>query len=100
MESRISIDIDIDREERLLVNFAHSEDVRDKLLAMFLQHALPFESGKNQPIFDGYCRICFLERPTERSMMAEIRPIHPIDMLKHIPFIEETASKFEKQPVK
>lgn len=90
MESKIRIDIDEHRQERILIQLRHSEDVPDKLLAMFLQTALP--NGGSWRIRDGYCRVSLLSN--DASCVAEIVPIHPTDMPKHIEEINKNAENW------
>ena len=89
MESKIQIDINAQRKEHLTVKYIPSEDLRDKLLGMFLNTAIPMGVG----ILDGYCRISVLEY-TGSLVTVQIIPMHPSDVPKHIPLIEENATKF------
>ena len=89
MESKIQIDIDIHRQELIHIQCAATDDLRDKLLNMFLGTALPHE------ILDGYCRIS-LVGTKDGIIHAEIVPIHPLDMVKHIDIIKENAEKITK----
>lgn len=91
MESKIRIDIDEHRQERILIQLRHSEDVPDKLLAMLLQTAIP--NGDSWRIRDGYCRVSILS-DEGNGVCAEIVPIHPIDMPKHFGQISENAGNF------
>lgn len=91
MESKIRIDIDEHRQERILIQLRHSDDVPDKLLAMLLQTAIP--DGGGWRIRDGYCRVSILS-VEGNGVCAEIVPIHPIDMPKHLGQISENAGNW------
>lgn len=89
MESKVMVDIDIHhRQEYIKVNLNGRQDVRDKLLRQFLQTAIP------DGLVDGYCRISIVGNTQGDLINAEIVPVHPIDMQKHISIIQENASKF------
>lgn len=91
MESKIFIDISTNRQERILIQQKHTEDVRDKLLAMFLQTALP--DGGSWKIRDGYCRLSILG--DDQYFSAEIVPIHPTDAPGHIEIMSRNAETFQ-----
>lgn len=97
MESKITIDIDIHRQEHINLRWSPTDDVRDKLLAMFLQTSVPggYGEGNGPTVLDGYCRLSVIGRNMDSGLTAEIIPIHPIDMPKHIKLIEENADKFK-----
>lgn len=88
MESKVMVDIDIHRQEHIKIRLNGNEDVRDKLLRMLIQTAIP------DGILDGYCRISIVGNTQGELINAEIVPIHPIDMQKNISIIQENASKF------
>jgi len=90
MESKIQIDIDMFRQERILIQLKHTDDLRDKLIAMFLQTAIP--DGGSWRIRDGYCRISLIS--DDGGSVAEITPIHPIDMPKHIEEIQRNCDNW------
>lgn len=87
MLSTIKIDIDCHRQEHISIKWSPSDDPRDKLIAMFLQMAAPND-------LDGYARVTILGKNMDGGLSAEIAPIHPIDMPKHIPLIREAADKY------
>jgi hypothetical protein len=91
MESKIQIDIDLHRQERILVQLRHTDDLRDKLIAMFLQTAIP--DGGSWRIRDGYCRLSVIS-DEGNGACAEIVPIHPIDMPNHIEEIQRNADNW------
>lgn len=98
MESKIQIDIDINRQENIRIKWKNSEDVRDTLVNMFLHTSMPgFNDSHEICIKDGYCRISLLSQEPDGSWSAEIVPIHPIEMQKHIYLIEENAGKFQTE---
>lgn len=90
MESKIQIDFTVHRQERILINFIPSDDLRDKLIGMFLQTATP-----HNQVCDGYCILSKLEGNKNGGFTAELLPIHPIDMVKHIDLIKQNADKFK-----
>lgn len=94
MESKVLIDVNYQRQEHISIKWRPSEDVRDKLLAMFLQTACP-EGLPENTVIDGYCRVSILGKTGEGGIVAEIIPIHPIEMPKHIDLIEVNADKFK-----
>jgi hypothetical protein len=85
MESKIMIDINYaSREPQIVISQNDSDDPRDKLVSMFTGQAMPGVS-------DGYCRI---ERyPEGNGTKVVITPVHPVDMIKHIPTIAKFAEE-------
>lgn len=85
MESKILIDINYaSREPQIVIQQGESDDPRDKLVSMFTGHAMP-------GVREGYCRI---ERyPEMHGTKVVITPVHPVDLIKHIP----TISKFAEE---
>lgn len=80
MQSKIWIDINyLSRTPQIMVDYKESNDPRDKLISMLTGEAMP-------GVRDGYCRI---ERYTELNGETKvvITPIHPVDLIKHIPTI-------------
>lgn len=95
MESKIQVDINIHREPNIRVKWKNTEDVRDTLVNMFLHSAMPgFNDSHAICVKDGYCRISVVSQEADGSLTAEIIPIHPREMPKHIPLIQENADKF------
>jgi len=93
MLSTIKIDIDSHRREHVSIKSTPSDDPRDKLVGLFLQTATP------SPItLDGYARVTKLEQTADGGWLAEIVPIHPVDMVDHIELIKENAAKFDQIP--
>jgi hypothetical protein len=91
MESKILIDLDMHRQERILIQYKFNEDdLRDKLLGMFLQTALP--DGGSWKIRDGYCRISILG--DDKYFVAEIVPLHPTHAPGHIEQIQKNIDAF------
>lgn len=95
MLSKVLIDINVHRQEHISVRWANSDDPRDKLVAMFLQAACP-EGLPENTVLDGYCRISILGKTGEGGIVAEIVPIHPLEMPKHIDIIKDNADKIIK----
>lgn len=85
MESKIVIDINYaSRSPQIIIHKKESDDARDKLLAMFTGDSMP-------GVRDGYCRI---ERYTEGLYeVVTITPVHPTEMIKHIPGIAKLAEE-------
>lgn len=95
MESKVLIDIDIHRQEHIKLHVVPSDDVRDKLLVMFVETTMP--CGGEKKLLNGYCRIRTVRRidkDEKVSLLLEIVPVHPIDMLKCIPLVKENAALF------
>jgi hypothetical protein len=83
MESKILIDINYaSREPQIVIHVKESDDPRDKLISMFTGQAMP-------GVRDGYCRI---ERYPNQDMVV-ITPVHPVDLIKHIPTIAKFAEE-------
>ena len=83
MESKILIDINYSsRDPQIVITQKDSDDPRDKLISMFTGHSMP-------GVRDGYCRI---ERMPSDGVVI-ITPVHPVDMIKHIPLIAEFAEE-------
>lgn len=99
MESKVLIDVNYHRQEHISIRWRPSDDVRDKLLAMFLQTACP-EGMPENTVLDGYCRVSILGKTGEGGLVAEIIPVHPIEMPKYIEQIKENAAKFKTADVK
>jgi hypothetical protein len=89
MESKISIDVDYEMNPAITIKFKSTEDVRDRLVGLFLQKAIP-----KDVTFDGFARISRLNSLDDGTLLAEIIPIHPMDAPKHIDRIRENAGKF------
>jgi hypothetical protein len=92
MLSKVLIDINCHRQEHISVRWNNSDDPRDKLVHMFLQTACP-DGLPESAILDGYCRISILGKTSEGGIVAEIVPIHPLEMPKHIELIKENSGK-------
>ena len=85
MESKILIDINYaSREPQIVISQSDSDDPRDKLVSMFAGQAMP-------GVRDGYCKI---ERYAEgNGTKIVITPVHPVDLIKHIPTIAKFAEE-------
>lgn len=71
------------REPQILIKQQDSDDPRDKLISMLSGQAMP-------GVRDGYCKIERVPSVTGGSEVV-ITPIHPIDMIAHIPAIAIAA---------
>lgn len=88
----MSIDISSQRQEHITLRYQWSEDPRDKLMAMFIYHAVP-----DGILNDGFARISVLGKNPDGSTLVEIVPIHPIDMPSHAEIIRANAEMFVKK---
>lgn len=86
MESKIFIDINYaSRDPQIVIHSKESDDPRDKLVSMLTGHSMP-------GVRDGYCRIeRYPGTAKEGVEIAVITPVHPVDLIKHIPQIAELA---------
>lgn len=89
MESKIMIDIDYETKPVVSIRQKNTEDVRDRLVALFVQTAAP-----NGYCYDGYARVSRLQVEDDGIQRAEITPIHPMEMVKHFEMIRDNAKKF------
>lgn len=86
MESKIFIDINYSsRDPQIVIHSKESDDPRDKLVSMLTGHSMP-------GVRDGYCRIERYPGPAKEGVdIAVITPVHPIELIKHIPEIARLA---------
>lgn len=67
------------RDPQIVIRQKESDDPRDKLVSMFTGQSMP-------GVRDGYCKIeRFAETNGETNVT--ITPVHPVDLIKHIPTI-------------
>ncbi len=96
MESKVIINLNWQRE--VVIGVKHTlrddvhepdQDLRDRLVHMFLNESAPLLMVR-----DGFAqvRLVYDEKGTR---LFEIKPIHPIEMPKFIPLIQENADKFK-----
>lgn len=84
------IDIDYENTPSIAISQRNTEDVRDRLVSLFINKAVP------KDIFlDGFARISRLEVLDNGTVKAEIIPIHPLDMPKYIDHIQKNAAEFK-----
>lgn len=88
MESKILIDVNYASKmpQIAIHHVEESEDPRDKLIAMLLGESMPGTS-------DGYCRIERYPGKKGNAWVSIITPIHPVDMINHIPTIAQFAEE-------
>jgi hypothetical protein len=94
MKSRISIDVDWDNQPIIKIEYADSEDVRDKLVKRFLQ-AFGSESC--------WANFCYSDiyHPTQINNLATIRPV-PMNVYKleeQLKMLQDTIEKVKNDPV-
>lgn len=86
MESKILIDINYaSHDPQIVIKQQDSDDPRDKLISMFTGQSMP-------GVRDGYCRIERMPNVTGGSEVI-ITPVHPLDMIDHIPTIAKLAEE-------
>src|ERR1700734_4116859 len=90
MESKIQIDVDYEMNPSITLKHKTTDDVRDRLVALFIQKAVPKDMS-----YEGFARVSRLHMDDDGTLLAEVIPIHPIDMPKWIDRIRENAAKFE-----
>jgi hypothetical protein len=84
MFSKIFIDLNTHKDVHIRLTRNDSDDVRDKMVAMFIQEAAPAITT------DGFCMIRSVD--PENQKVYEIVPIHPLDMPRFIGLIFENAT--------
>jgi len=85
MESKIMISIDYaSRQPQVRILYKDSDDPRDTLVSMFIGQSMPGVS-------DGYCRIERYAGQEGDARIIVITPIHPTEMINHIPAIAKYA---------
>lgn len=74
------------RDPQIVIHQSDGDDPRDKLISMFTGEAMP-------GVRDGYCRIERYPNDEKTGTVVVITPIHPVEMIKHIPLIIQYASE-------
>lgn len=90
MKSRISIDVDYDNQPVIKIEYAHSDDVRDKLVSMFMS---TFEGNSMYATF-------YFVGSQENGKTALIRPVPPQLLRRNVEIMDEAASHYERNYVK